>query len=82
MKEPVPDENGIVRIRTCKFTVADIAAFKARGFCWNEEREIYELDYDKYKEENKYKGSKLEPMSFQPDNFHRAIHKGYGGDCL
>ena len=80
MKEPVAVD-GIVAWNAVRIANSFVQELKALGYQWNEAEERYELGYDAMKEHNKAHTTKLDPISFQPDAFHMAVHKGYGGDC-
>lgn len=80
MKEPVAVD-GIVEWNRVRVSDVFITELKELGYKWNEQEERYELGYDTMKAHNKAHTTRLDPISFQPDEFHRAVHKGYGGDC-
>jgi hypothetical protein len=81
MKEPTAVD-GIVEWNHVRISDTFQAELKAWGYKWNEQEERYELGYDALKELNKAHTTVLDPISFQPDEFHRAVHRGYGGDCM
>jgi hypothetical protein len=81
MKEPQPGPSGILRWNQTQITAGMAAELKSFGYRWNEEEECYDMPIDIFRHWNN-PGIKLEPISFEVDAFHRAVHPPYGGDCF
>jgi hypothetical protein len=79
MKEPQPDKEGNIVWNHTRVTAALVQELKSYGYEWNETEECYQFDSHKIKCNDE--PTRLSPISFEPDAFHRAVHPAYGGDC-